>query len=190
MIKEIKKRFLRAIKYIKESRNYIYIIIALFIISGIFGYLNASRLTFLDLIIKQLLESTKDLPGFSLIRFIFLNNIQSAFYGFIFGIIFGIFSMFNALVNGLLIGYVMEKAVSSVGILQTLKLLPHGIFELPAIFISLGLGLKLGTFVLSKKPLKELRRSFLEGLNTFFLIVLPLLIIAAIIEGLLITFFK
>jgi len=190
MIKQIKKRFLRAIRYIKESRNYIYVIISLFVISIILGYLNASKLGMLDEIIKGLLESTKDLSGPSLIGFIFLNNIQSAFYGFIFGVVLGIFPIFNALINGVLIGYVMEKAVTSVGILQTLKLLPHGIFELPAIFISLGLGLRMGLFIFTKNKTKELRRSFLEGLNTFFLIVLPLLIIAAIIEGLLIALLK
>jgi stage II sporulation protein M len=141
----------------------------------------------LDQIIKGLLESTKNLSGPSLIGFIFLNNIQSAFYGFIFGVIIGIFPIINALANGVLIGYVLEKAVTSVGIIQTLKLLPHGLFELPAIFIALGLGLKMGLFMFHKNKTKELRKSFLEGLNTFLMIVLPLLIIAAIVEGLLIT---
>ena len=190
MIKQLKKRFFSALRYTKESRNYIYIIISLFIISGIFGYLNHSNLTELDNIIKGLLESTKDLSGPSLIGFIFLNNIQSAFYGLIFGVILGIFPIINALINGVLIGYVIEKAVSSVGILQTLRLLPHGIFELPAIFISLGLGLRLGLFVFTKNKTKELKKSFFEGLNAFFLIVLPLLIIAAIIEGTLIALIK
>jgi stage II sporulation protein M len=190
MIKNIKKRFIRALEYTAESRNYIYLIIILFFISGLFGYLNASNLGMLDEIIKELLESTKNLSGIGLVGFIFKNNLLSALYGLIFGVILGIFPIFNALINGLVIGYVIQKAIVAAGFLQTIKLLPHGIFELPAIFISLGLGLRLGMFVFSKNKKKELKRSFLEGLNAFFLIVLPLLLVAAIIEGTLIALIK
>ena len=61
---------------------------------------------------------------------------------------------------------------------------------MPAVFISLGLGLKLGMFIFSKKPGLELRKRFFESLNVFLFIVVPLLIIAAIIEGILIFIFK
>ena len=37
------------------------------------------------------------------------------------------------------------------------RLLPHGIFELPAIFISLGLGLRFGMFIFQKE--KEIGRA-------------------------------
>ena len=63
------------------------------------------------------------------------------------------------------------------------RIFPHGIFELPAVFISLGLGLKLGTFIFQRNKLKAFAEFFWNSLRVFLFIVLPLLIIAAIIEG-------
>ena len=77
--------------------------------------------------------------------FIFLNNIQSAFLGFILGIIFGIIPLTILIVNGYILGFVMNKSVAVEGILIIWRLVPHGIFEIPAILISTSLGIKLGT---------------------------------------------
>jgi uncharacterized membrane protein SpoIIM required for sporulation len=54
----------------------------------------------------------------------------------------------------------------------------------------MGLGLKLGaTFLTQTKNLKtELKRRFFSSANVLLRIVIPLLILAAIIEGLLIIF--
>ncbi|MEI6731787.1 MAG: stage II sporulation protein M, partial [archaeon] len=70
------------------------------------------------------------------------------------------------------------------------KIVPHGIFELPAIFVSLGLGIKLGAFVFGPERKKEFVRRALASLKVFVYVVLPLLIIAAIIEGMLIFLYK
>jgi stage II sporulation protein M len=78
--------------------------------------------------------------------------------------------------------------VQSSGLTSLLNLLPHGIFELPAIFISLGLGLKLGTTWFKKNIAETFRKYFWESLRVFVWIILPLLSVAAIIEGLLIAF--
>lgn len=186
----MKKQFKQSLKYVYDSRSYIYIIIAIFFISFIFGYFNTSKLGMLDEIIKKILENVKDMSGIGLTGYIFWNNLQSAFIGFIFGVVLGIFSIFNAFVNGLLIGYVVSKAVASAGILQTLKLMPHGIFELPAIFIALGMGLRMGMFIFAKDKIKALNEAFINGLKVFVFIIIPLLIIAAVIEGSLIFLFK
>jgi len=186
----IGNNFKRALNYIYGSRNYIYSMVIIFVIAGLFGYFNASKLGMLDEIIKKIIERTEGLSGIGLIGFIFWNNLQSAFFGFLYGVILGIFSIFTALANGVMIGYVMEKAVSSMGFMQTLKLLPHGIFELPAIFIALGIGFRFGMFIFSKHKMKDFRKGFFEGLNVFVFIIIPLLLIAAIIEGSLIALFK
>ena len=91
-----------------------------------------------------------------------------------------------AILNGYLVGFVASMAVGSGGVIVLWRILPHGIFELPAVFISLGLGLKFGTFIFQKKILESFRRFLWNSLRVFLLIVLPLLIIAAIIEGCLI----
>ncbi len=118
-----------------------------------------------------------------LIKFIFLNNLQSSFYGMIFGVLLGIFPMIAAIANGYLLGFVASISVENGGFLVLWRLLPHGIFELPAVFISLGLGLKFGMFIFQKRKLESFREYFFNSLRVFFLIIIPLLIIAGIIEG-------
>lgn len=177
-----------ALDYIKESKNYIYITIAIFIASILIGFFNASYLSVIDKFLRDLIEKTAGLEGIELIAFILVNNIGSAFLGLFFGIAFGVFSVINTLVNGIVLGYVLARAYDFSGFSDFWRILPHGIFELPAVFISLGLGLKLGLFMFSKNIGKELKRRFFGSSKAFIFVVIPLLIIAAIIEGLLITF--
>ena len=99
------------------------------------------------------------------------------------GIILGIFPIWVSIQNGYIIGFVINKVVALEGPLILWKLIPHGIFELPAIFISIGVGLKIGEKVLKRDSPGVF---LLNSLKVFLLIVLPLLIIAAVIEGLLI----
>ena len=140
--------------------------------------------------IEELLLKTQDISYGGLIWFILLNNIQSSFFGMIYGILFGIFPIMASLVNGYLLGFVASEAVQSNGVSVLWRLFPHGIFELPALFISLGLGIKLGSFVFGKNKLKTLKIYFIKSIKTFLLVVVPLLILAAIIEGSLIFLFS
>ena len=97
--------------------------------------------------------------------------------------IFGIFPFFIAIYNGYVLGYVLKLVVGKIGFLEIWKLFPHGIFELPAVFISLGLGIKLGASLFAKNSDKEFLRRLKNSARVFFFIVLPLLVIAAVIEG-------
>ena len=118
-----------------------------------------------------------------LINFILLNNLQSSFFGMIFGVLLGILPVIVIIANGYLLGFVASISIEAEGVLILWRLLPHGVFELPAVFISLGLGLKLGTFIFQKEKIQSLKKYFWNSLRIFLFIVLPLLIIAAIIEG-------
>jgi stage II sporulation protein M len=71
-----------------------------------------------------------------------------------------------------------------------LKLLPHGIFELPAIILALAFGLRIGMFFYSKNPELEFKYRVKNALRVFVFIIVPLLIIAAIIETSLIFLIK
>ena len=50
-----------------------------------------------------------------------------------------IFGVVSIAFNGYVIGFILEKSVLIDGLGVLWKLVPHGIFELPAIFISFGL---------------------------------------------------
>ena len=83
-----------------------------------------------------------------------------------------------------------NKVAAGNGYLILLRLLPHGIFEIPALILSLGLGLKLGFFIFTKNKKKYLKDNLINSLRVFVYIILPLLIIAAIIEASLMVLMK
>jgi stage II sporulation protein M len=179
-------------KYIKESKKFIWAITILFFISAFIGFVFQPPEIVSTILkyIEEILAKTGDMSTFQMIFFIFFNNLNIAFMGVIYGFAFGIFPILSILVNGYVVGYVSSSAIDSSGILALLNLLPHGIFELPAIFISFGMGIKFGTFVFYKKKMESFKEFFINSLRVFIFIVLPLLIIAAIIEGFLIFLLK
>lgn len=179
-----------SLAYIKESRKYIYVIIGLFFFFSLLGFVlpvPANVETKIMDFIEQLISQTSGMSQWELTKFIFLNNLKSSFLGMILGILFGIFPVITALSNGYLLGFVAAKTVQAENVLVLWRLFPHGIFELPALFISLGIGLKLGTFILKKNKLAALNIYLARSMRVFFFIVIPLLIIAAVIEGALIA---
>jgi len=183
---DLKREYKDSWDYIKESRNFIYSIIGVFFAFALIGFFVPASEDLTKIIlefIEKLLEQTKDMSQLELIRFIFVNNLQSSFFGLIFGVALGIFPVLATVANGYILGFVGKMSFESGGIFVLWRILPHGIFELPAIFISLGLGLKLGSFIFRKEKGKFFRRCFWNSLRVFLFVVIPLLIIAAIIEG-------
>jgi len=182
----LKKEYEKSWSYVGESKKFIYFIIAIFLFFGIVGFFVPAPDFISQKImeyLKLLLEQTEGFSHFDWIGFIFTNNIQSSFFAMIFGAFLGIYPFLGAIVNGYLLGFVCSAGVSEGGFLILWKLLPHGVFELPAIFISLGLGLRLGSFILYKKKKEKFKEFFVNFLRVFFYIIIPLLIVAAVIEG-------
>ena len=188
----LKKEFNKSLNYIKESKNFIYIVIAIFFFFAFVGFFIPTPDSISEQLLKfiqELMEKTAGMNQWELIQYIFLNNLQSSFFGLVLGVFFGIFPIITTIVNGYILGFVSIKVVSVEGIFVLWRLFPHGIFELPAVFISLGLGLKFGSFIFQKKKFDSLKDYFVNSLRVFFFIVFPLLVIAAIIEGSLIALF-
>ncbi len=196
----LKEEYKTCFEFIKDSRNFIYIAILIFLIFTVLGFFFEDLINILvksifkiDLqnkildYIGNLLAKTEGMDYKQLMGFIFLNNLQSSFFGMILGIIFGIFPLVALTLNGYVLGFVAMLSVKAEGFLVLWRILPHGIFELPAIFISLGFGLRLGSFIFIKKQNNSFSEIFLGCFRVFLLVVLPLLIIAAIIESSLIA---
>jgi stage II sporulation protein M len=171
--------------YLKESRRYIYFVLGIFVFGILIGFIFYSQFTFLDALLRSLVQKTIGLNALELMEFILFNNMQVAFLGLFLGIFLGIFSLFNALSNGVVLGYVFKRAWDITGISDFWRVLPHGIFELPAIFISLGLGVRLGMFMFAKGSRDELRKNFVQSLLVFLFLIIPLLLLASLIESLL-----
>lgn len=184
----IYSNFILSLKYIKDSKNYILFASLLLLFSVIIGFAFPSLFEKQVLkVVEDLINQTEGLSGLGLINFIIFNNMKSAFFGLIFGVLFAIVPFIVTIVNGYVLGFVMNKSISVEGILVLWRLFPHGIFEIPAVLISIGLGLKLGTFLFNRKLRKiGFKRLIKISLKVFLLVIVPLLIIAGVIEGLLI----
>lgn len=187
----LKKWYLESFDFIKESKDFIYSGILVFLIFAVIGgmfpipeIIYENILEFLN----EILAQTEGMNARELSIFIFKNNLTSSFLAVFLGIFLGVFPLMAAISNGYILGFVVSRSVSAEGILIIWRLFPHGIFELPAVFISIGLGIKLGSFIIQKNKLESLKDYSLNSLKVFILIVLPLLILAALIEGSLIYF--
>ncbi len=124
---------------------------------------------------------------------LFINNLSVAGLGVIFGFVpFICFPLYvvltNSVVMGVMFGYyaaIASQLPFSPWKLMTVGILPHGIFELGAIFMSIALGLDLCMKV-SKKILGRGEKSLKEELTdvgwAFVLWIVPLLLLAAVIE--------
>lgn len=183
------KSYKDSFKFLREARWYIVFALGVFSLFFIIGFL--FPIFFNDIITKFLTELEDffiDKNLFETIFLIFFNNLRAGFFAMILGIGFGIIPLVILIVNGYLVGFVSRGATESENIFVLLKLLPHGIFELPGFLFSVGIGLKIGLSFFDKK--NSFKKEIKKSLIFFLFIVIPLLIIAAIIEGLLIVLTK
>ncbi len=185
----IADNYKKSFDYLKESRKYIYAILILFFIFVLMGFFVPAPPGVYEKIlefIKDILEKTQGMDALELISFIFFNNLKVSILSIVLGILFGVIPIAFSITNGYLLGFVASITVQEEGIFVLLRLLPHGIFELPAVFISLALGLRLGLYFFMEQK-EKLSNNLLNTLRVFVFVILPLLVIAAIIEGYLIA---
>ena len=116
---------------------------------------------------------------------IFANNTETSVILFIGGATFGLITALILSINGFVIGIVVEYVRQEQGAFVILAgVLPHGIFEIPALVLAGMFGLLLG-----EELWKELHgtgdaiSAAHQSGKQFLAYVLPLLGIAAIIEG-------
>jgi len=88
----------------------------------------------------------------------------------------------NGLFVGLILQFAQERGISTIKIIS--GIIPHGIFELPAIFLSAALGIRVGIAIVTSKGARKKAgwRAFKEASAAYIAVVIPLLIIAAAVE--------
>jgi stage II sporulation protein M len=115
---------------------------------------------------------------------IFLNNLEACVLLFLGGASLGLVTLLIISLNGMVIGGVVALVGADRGpLFMAAAILPHGIFEIPAFVISgaLGLSLAQGLWDEFKGRGDVAVTGELLGI-TFLRIVLPLVLVAAIIE--------
>ncbi|MBA4544351.1 stage II sporulation protein M [Thermoactinomyces daqus] len=117
---------------------------------------------------------------------IMINNIQVAFTCFAMGIFLAIGTIWSLFMNGLLLGALSALYSQAGGDYPFWAfILPHGVIELTAIFISGAAGLSLAYRLFVPGDFTRKHALIREGLVTIKLMagVIPMFIIAGIIEG-------
>lgn len=129
------------------------------------------------------------LSGMEAAATLFFNNLLASFSAVADGAIPFLYLSAAALgTNALLIGaFGAMYQQSGLGLWAYLVgILPHGIFELPALIIACTLGLSLCKVGTARLLRREVRCGFLQHLRDcsrfFFVFVLPLLLLAALVE--------
>ena len=177
--------------FLKKSKYYLLGVVLAFILFFIIGFFVPIPEFILSMIkewVSEVLKQTEGLGFFGMWFFIFKNNVSIAFLAIFLGLFFGLFPALSLIFNAYFVGAVTSMVVKETSISEIWRLVPHGIFELPAIFISFAIGIKIGTFILYRNPWEKMKEYLKNGFKIFIYFVVPLLIIAAIIEAALIVF--
>jgi stage II sporulation protein M len=100
---------------------------------------------FQEMITKEIMSDEAPLLAIQL----FLNNLEACVLLFLGGATFGVVTLLVLSFNGIIIGGIVEVVGAKTGSLVMLAaIIPHGIFELPAVLVSSALGLMLGRAVM------------------------------------------
>lgn len=118
--------------------------------------------------------------------FIMTNNMTVSFLTFAGGITAGLWTLFQLFFNGMLLGVIgVACAMNDMSVKLWSFVAPHGVLELPAIFIAGGAGLRLAQALLFPGTLSRRDSLAIGGNQAVQLLVgvIPVLIIAGTIEG-------
>ncbi len=181
---------------VKQNRNWLIMAAAIFAAGSFFAYLSpafqANPLTGLDgqfEELEQLFAIFLANPPLITALLVFLNNFVAMVQMLFLGVLAGLSPLATLFLNGYLLGAVaaLFKAEGSPVLLMLVAgILPHGLFELSALFLCGAFGLKLGYHCLAA-PLPEMtrRQSFRhiwKEIVSLIPLIVTLLLAAALIE--------
>jgi len=173
---------------LSEARNFIYLATGIFFVGILTGAVYPELFGVVyETVAETLRYRFEDKGTWLTIVLLFVQNAAVAFASILLGLLLGLVPIFSAAANGVVVGVLFSVAASSGQLYGLWKLLPHGVFELPAIFTAWGLGLWHGAWIFRRDKGETLGNRRRKAFLVLFLYILPLLIIAAIIEGLLAT---
>lgn len=187
------KKQLRAIGdfWRAEYGRYVGMTAAAFLVLLVLAYA-AGRL-FPDIPVTVISAFNEDIAGSGIVQedgsfnvlALFANNLRAMVLGILYGFIPFLYLPALALgVNAAILG-MLASLIDGQWLLLAAGILPHGIFELPALFLSLAAGLCLCKNInvyIRKNEKGVMKPLLLNILRVVALLVLPLLVIAAVME--------
>ena len=177
-------------EYLKDLTPIFAITIFLFIFSSFMGYYMGEQISpdiFEDLFSN--IPDPADSTTLEIFVAILVNNTIASFLFLVSGVLIGIPPLLFIIMNGFIVGWISFTAAKEAGIgLILLTLLPHGIIEIPAISLSAAMGVGIGYKIINKIRREDGLTSYVkDSLSLFVLRIVPLLILAAAIETVLIA---
>ena len=134
----------------------------------------------------QFVQMFAGMPRWKLAAAIFANNSLKTLMAIVLGTALGIVPGIFLLANGVALGVAFSLSVQTRGLwLAVFSILPHGVLELPAVFLGTSIGLLLGTQAarrLSGRSEVALRAEMFHGIKFYCTVIVPLLILAALVE--------
>ncbi len=138
--------------------------------------------------------NNRGLAGGTLFFNILVQNVMASIFVLISGVFAGIIPTFAIGSNGFGMGVLYRQAAEAAGYSKAaLKVLPYGVFEIPALLIAASYGLWLGVMAVRRWRGKEstlLRFHIEHAFRRYFAVVFPLLVVAAAIETALILWLQ
>lgn len=177
--------------YCARLRPFLITSLVMFGVGAVIGLMIVNRFPQLGVSFEESLNAFvtgfHGLPKTKLAAAIFLNNSLKTLIVILFGALVGVIPAVFLVVNGAALGVVMALSSHSRGLwVSLLSVAPHGVLELPAVFLGTAIGLMIGMGMLRRifgKPAFELRTELGRAVRFFTLIIVPILFIAAIVEA-------
>lgn len=179
----------RLASFLPESaiRPHLFFLAALFVVAFVAGALAPSWVRGgLVGAFRIATEPYTTQSGGGIFLFILLNNLIATWLMLLLGVAFGILPIVAVGFNGFLLGALGREGVRVVGYAQTaLHVLPHGVFEIPALLLAASYGLWIGMASLKRvrgRGGHDISGQLKHALRSYAAVVVPLLVIAAAIE--------
>lgn len=177
-------------RYVKSIQPYLILSMILFLLSLFMGYAYG---VFIDQNISSLLDEMGGLFDFihqasaaQMFLIIFFNNTLKGLMVIMLGIGLGLVPVIFIVFNGFLVGMAVYFGAQTRGMTYVaMAILPHGVLEVPVILLSTAMGLRLGRMAIRgiQGDKVDLRAELTGAFKMFVYVVLPLLLLAAIIEA-------
>jgi stage II sporulation protein M len=134
--------------YLRSISSFIALSWLIFALTSVLGYWAAGVNPELASQLKAELDALKwilEQPPLMIMIIIFLKNLLASGMAMLLGLGLGLVPLLVVTSNGFLLGIVGYSAVQQGGpIFLAAGILPHGIFELPAVLLSIAIGFRLG----------------------------------------------
>ena len=171
----------------RAIKPYILILTLIFAASFLAGTIAPSSIRRqMSEMVQVVIGNDRGLAGGTLFFNILVQNVVATIFVLISGVIVGIIPTFAIASNGFGLGVLYRQAAEVSGYTNAaLKVLPYGVFEIPALLIAASYGLWLGVMAVRRMRGMEstlLRVHIEHAFRRYFAVVFPLLIVAAAIE--------